>query len=75
LGFGAFHPLEDRGLGYFHTGELPLRDRHLLQIELFGSGLRLPFGFEVVAELGKFIAAFARQHDGAGAEAVTERFE
>src|SRR5579859_6880814 len=32
----------------------------------------MPFGFQIVAELMELGGVFARQHDGAGAETVTE---
>ena len=35
----------------------------------------MPFGLEVVAELLKFLGLLAGQHDGAGAETVTEGVE
>ena len=42
---------------------------------LFRSGLRLPFGFEVIAELMEILGFLGRQHDGAGAKSVTEGVE
>src|SRR5947209_8146730 len=36
-------------LAYFHAPQFPLRNSHLLDIELFGPSLRLPFGVEIVA--------------------------
>jgi len=70
LGAGGFP--EDIRLADFHAGQFPLRDRHLFQIELFGPGVGLPFGFQIVAKLMEFLAVFAGQDDGAGAKAVTE---
>jgi hypothetical protein len=64
--------LEDIYLNDFHSGQFPLRDRHLLDIELFGPGLGMPFEFQIVAKVVEFGGIFARQHDGAGAESVTE---
>ena len=72
LGCGLRHVREDGCFPYFHAAQFPLRDRHLLDIELFGPGLGIPFGFEIVAKLIEFLAIFARQHDGAGAKSVTE---
>jgi len=51
LNLWAFGLQEDGLLGYFHAGELPLGHSHLLQIELLGPRLGLPFGFQIVAEL------------------------
>ena len=67
--------LEDAFLGDFDARQFPLRDRHLLDVELFGSGLRLPFGFELIAKLMEVLGFLARQHDGAGAKSVTEGVE
>ena len=72
LSCGAGGLPEDIRLAHFHARQFPLRDRHLLQIELFGPGVRLPFGFQIVAKLMEFVAVLAGQHDGAGAKAVTE---
>jgi len=66
--------LEDMGLAHFHSGEFPLRDRHLLEIKAFGAATGAPFGFEIRAKLVEFQLVFAGQDDGAGAEAVTEEF-
>jgi len=38
-------------LAHFNAREFPLRDRHLLEQELFGTVLRLPVGFQVGTEL------------------------
>jgi len=64
--------IEDAFLGYFDARQFPLRDGHLLEVEMFGSGLRLPFGLEVIAELMEILGFFGRQHDGGGAKSVTE---
>jgi hypothetical protein len=72
LGFGAIHIVKNCCFSDFHADQFPLGDRHLLDIELFGPRLRRPFNFQVVAKLIEFGAIFARQHDGAGAETVTE---
>ncbi len=66
---------EDAFLSNFDARQFPLRDRHLLDVELFGSGLRLPLGFEVIAELVEVLRFLGRQHDGAGAKSVTEGVE
>jgi hypothetical protein len=73
LGFGGGGLLEDTCLSQLHARQFPLRDRHLLQIELGGSRFGAPFAFQIVAELVEFLAAFAGEDDGAGAEAVPER--
>ena len=65
LGYNAF-------FGHFDTGEFPLRDGHLLDVELLGPRGGLPFGFQVVAKLLEVVGVFAGQHDGAGAQSVTE---
>ena len=67
--------VEDAFLGYFDLRQFPLRDGHLLEVEMFGSGLRLPFGLEVIAELMEILGFLGRQHDGAGAKSVTEGVE
>jgi hypothetical protein len=72
LVLGIVGIFEEIYLTYFHANQFPLRDCHLLDVELFGPGLGMPFDFEVVAELSEFLAVFARQHDGAGAKSVTE---
>ena len=64
--------MNDAFFGQLDTSEFPLRDGHLLDVELLGPGFWVPFGFQVVAELVEFLGVFAGQHDGAGAEAVTE---
>jgi hypothetical protein len=73
LGFGGGGFLEDTCLSYLHARQFPLRDRHLLQIELGGPRFGPPFAFEIVAEKVKFLAAFAGEDDGSGAKAVPER--
>jgi len=75
LSSGAIGFAEDIRLTHFHARQFPLRDRHLLEIELFGPGLGLPFGFEIVAKAMEFLTVFAGQDDGAGAKAVTEGVE
>ena len=55
-----------------HAVELPLGDGHLLDVELLGPGLGLPFGFQVVTKLVEFFSILAGQHNGAGAKAVLE---
>ena len=72
LGFGGEGLLEDTGFGHFHARQFPLRDCHLLQIELCRPRLRLPFAFQIVAELVEFLAVFAGQDNGASAKAVPE---
>ena len=72
LFFGGEALLEDTCLSHFHARQFPLRDRHLLQIELGGPRFRLPFAFQIVAELVEFLAAFAGEDDGSGAKAVPE---
>jgi hypothetical protein len=67
--------LENVDFAYFQARQFPLRDGHLLQIELFGTGAGLPFGFQIVAQLMEFLAILGRQDDGAGAQAVTEGFQ
>ena len=57
-------------LACFHAIEFPLRDRHLLQIELLTPRLRLPFDLQVAAKLVKFIEVLAGQDDASGAKAV-----
>jgi hypothetical protein len=37
--------VEEALLGYFDARQFPLRDRHLLDVELLGPRLWLPFGF------------------------------
>ncbi len=69
---GAVGGLEDFGIGGFQAGQFPLRGGHLLKTELFGGGLRAPFGFEGVAELSKFVAIFTGEDEGLGAQAVAE---
>jgi hypothetical protein len=44
----------------------------LLNVELFGPRLRLPFGFEVVAKLVELIAILTGKDHGSGAKAVAE---
>jgi hypothetical protein len=39
---------EDTELAAFHAVQFPLGDGHLFDIELLGSGLGVPFGFQVV---------------------------
>src|SRR5712671_5600335 len=73
MGFGGGGLLNDTGLSHLHAGQFPLRNRHLLQIELRRPRLGLPFTLQIVAELIEFLAAFAGQDDGMGAKAVTER--
>ena len=63
---------QDAFLGDFHARKFPLRDCHLLHIELFGPRLRLPFGFQIAAKLVEFPGVFGGQHDGAGAKTVAE---
>jgi hypothetical protein len=75
LSFGGGVFLENPGFAYFHPRQFPLRDCHLLQIELFGSGSRLPFGFQIVAKLMKFQVVFAWKDDGTGAKAVPQRIQ
>ena len=48
-------------------GEFPLRDRHLLDVEVLGSRLGAPFGFEVVAELVEGVGIFTGQDYSPGA--------
>jgi len=62
----------DGALGDFHASEFPPGDGHLFDIELLGQGLRLPFGFQITAELLKILLGFAGQDDAAGAQAVTQ---
>src|SRR5262249_15031818 len=50
----------------------PLRDCHLFQIEPCRPRLRLPFAFQIVAELVEFLAVFAWQYNGTSAKAVPE---
>jgi hypothetical protein len=59
-------------LYYLHAVEFPLRDRHLLDVELFGGGARAPFELEGVAKLVEVAAVLALQYDGAGAQAVPD---
>ncbi|HYW42530.1 MAG TPA: hypothetical protein VE959_06715 [Bryobacteraceae bacterium] len=47
----------------------------MFEIELLGSALRLPFGFEIIAEPLKILLLFAGEDDPAGAEAVTQGIE
>src|SRR5207248_3001306 len=46
LVFGAELLYQETYLAYLHAPQFPLRDRHLLDIELFGASLRLPFGLQ-----------------------------
>jgi len=62
-------------LGLLHAPQFPLRNGHLLHIELFGASEGLPFGFQIVTKLQEFLGVFGRQHDGARAESVTEGVE
>ena len=75
LDFGGAFLQGDAFFCQLDTGQLPLRDGHLLEVELLSPRLGLPFGFQIVAKLLKFLEVFAGQHDGAGAEAVTEAVE
>ena len=75
LVFSAELLCQETYFAYFHAPQFPLRDRHLLDVELFGSGLRQPFGLEVIAELMEILGFLGRQHDGAGAKSVTEGVE
>jgi hypothetical protein len=70
---GAQVLAEDIDLAYFEARQFPLRDGHLLQIELLGPGAGLPFGFQIVTKAMEFLAVLGGQDDGAGAKAVTER--
>src|SRR5438874_13804178 len=53
LVLGAELLYQETCLAYFHAPQFPLGNSHLLDIELLGPGLRLPFGFQVIAELLK----------------------
>ena len=66
LGCAVLHC--DAFFGSLDAGEFPLRDRHLLEVEVLGSGLGLPLGFEVVAELVEVVGIFTGEDDGAGAK-------
>ena len=72
LNFGCDGLPEDTRFAHFHARQLPLRNRHLLQIEPRRSRLRLPFTFQIVAELIEFLAVFSGEDDGTGAKTVTE---
>ena len=72
LVFGAELLYQETCLAYLHAPQFPLRDCHLFAIEPFGPGLRLPFGFLILAELLKCFRLLAGQHDGVGAQSVTE---
>jgi hypothetical protein len=72
LGLGLGFVGEDIDLAYFHAVQFPLRDGHLLDVELLGPGLGVPFGFQIVAKLMEFLGILAREHNGAGAKAVLE---
>ena len=63
---------EEAGFGDFPAGEFPLRDGHLLDVDLLGLGLRLPFGLEIIAETLEIFLALAGEDDGTGAKAVTK---
>jgi len=67
LDFGGGFLRYDAFFGQLDTSEFPLRDGHLLDVELLGPGFWVAFGFEVVAELVEVVGVFAGQHDGAGA--------
>jgi hypothetical protein len=56
----------------FHARQFPLGDGHSLEIEAFGPGLWLPFGFQIAVKLMQILGVFARQDDGAGAKAMTQ---
>jgi hypothetical protein len=52
-----------------------LRGDHGFQVAPFGTGLRLPVGFQFVPELGVFCGVFVGEDRGAGAQAVGECVE
>ena len=66
---------EDICFAGFHADQFPLRDGHLLDVELFGSGLRPPLDFEIAAEFLKAEVILAGQDDGAGAEPIAKRVQ
>ena len=68
LDLGCASLENDAFFGSLDARELPLRDRHLLEVEVLGSRLWLPFGFEVVAELVEVVGIFTGEDDGAGAK-------
>src|SRR5215831_15942832 len=59
----------------FHTRQFPLRDGHLLQIELFRPGPWAPFSLQIPAKMLKFLVIFARQNNSAGTEPMAEPVE
>ncbi|HYW48706.1 MAG TPA: hypothetical protein VE959_37930 [Bryobacteraceae bacterium] len=62
-------------LGGIHAGKFPVVDGHLFEIEALGGGFGLPFGFQAIAKLLKFLGVFAGEDDPAGAKAVTQGVE
>ena len=59
LVFGAELLYQETYLACLHVPKFPLRDRHLFDLELFGPALRLPFGFQIFAELMKLFRVLA----------------
>jgi hypothetical protein len=59
----------------FHARQFPLRDGHLLQIELFRPGPRAPFRLQILAKMLKFLVIFARQNNSAGTKPMAEGVE
>ena len=72
LVLGAVGILENINFAHFQADQFPLGNRHLFYVELLSPGLGLPFDFQIVAKLIEFLTIFARQHDGAGAKAMSE---
>ena len=60
------------GFDTFNAYQFPLADGHLLGIEPFRCGLRLPFGVQQVAKVLERFKALAGQDESAGAHAVPE---